>query len=281
MRNENEYFLQLTSIIKQNEQALNVFKQLNSSKLDFQPWPKRPSQILKESLSEDFFKSILENSLINNSDILLDYYLYFFPWAKATEITDDAKLQSLAISYTESFIRHIKSLNVSQISLGSFLQSKINPSQIDSTKLMPEGNLLLNYKKEGQRFSKLVNVDTLKQIPSIKSQEEVSEFGSVQSANISSTLEVKEESKTSTEMELQVEREVELTSQVNANPVDYSKEYYDLLDEQAQLNATRKRLESARSNKQSRQSGFNGTKVIAYAAGGTFGFATIFVNLIL
>ena len=281
MRNENEYFLQLTSIIKQNEQALNVFKQLNSSKLDFQPWPKRPSQILKESLSEDFFKSVLENSLINNSDILLDYYLYFFPWAKATEISDDAKLQSLAISYTESFIRHIKSLNVSQISLGSFLQSKINPSQIDSTKLMPEGNLLLNYKKEGQRFSKLVNVDTLKQVPSIKTSEEVSEFSSVQSANINSTLEVKEESKTSTEMELQVEREVELTTQVNANPVDYSKEYYDLLDEEAQLNATRKRIESARSNKQSRQSGFNGTKVIAYAAGGTFGFATIFVNLIL
>ena len=281
MRNENEYFLQLTSIIKQNEQALNVFKQLNSSKLDFQPWPKRPSQILKETLSEDFFKSVLENSLINNSDILLDYYLYFFPWAKATEITDDAKLQSLAISYTESFIRHIKSLNVSQISLGSFLQSKINPSQIDSTKLMPEGNLLLNYKKEGQRFSKLVNVDTLKQVPSMKAPEEVSEFSSVQSANISSNLEIKEESKTSTEIKLQVEREVELTSQVNANPVDYSKEYYDLLDEEAQLNATRKRLESARSNKQSRQSSFNGTKVIAYAAGGTFGFATIFVNLIL
>ena len=281
MRNENEYFLQLTSIIKQNEQALNVFKQLNSSKLDFQPWPKRPSQILKETLSEDFFKSVLENSLINNSDILLDYYLYFFPWAKATEITDDAKLQSLAISYTESFIRHIKSLNVSQISLGSFLQSKINPSQIDSTKLMPEGNLLLNYKKEGQRFSKLVNVDTLKQVPSMKAPEEVSEFSSVQSANINSTLEVKEESKTSTEIKLQVEREVELTSQVNVNPVDYSKEYYDLLDEEAQLNATRKRLESARSNKQSRQSSFNGTKVIAYAAGGTFGFATIFVNLIL
>jgi hypothetical protein len=281
MRNENEYFLQLTSIIKQNEQALNVFKQLNSSKLDFQPWPKRPSQILKETLSEDFFKSVLENSLINNSDILLDYYLYFFPWAKATEITDDAKLQSLAISYTESFIRHIKSLNVSQISLGSFLQSKINPSQIESTKLMPEGNLLLNYKKEGQRFSKLVNVDTLKQVPSIKAPDEVSEFRSVQSANISSNLEIKEESKTSTEIKLQVEREVELTSQVNANPVDYSKEYYDLLDEEAQLNATRKRLESARSNKQSRQSSFNGTKVIAYAAGGTFGFATIFVNLIL
>ena len=115
----------------------------------------------------------------------------------------------------------------------------------------------------------------------MKAPEEVSEFSSVQSANINSTLEVKEESKTSTEIKLQVEREVELTSQVNANPVDYSKEYYDLLDEEAQLNATRKRLESARSNKQSRQSSFNGTKVIAYAAGGTFGFATIFVNLIL
>lgn len=278
MKNENIYFLNLGNLIKQSDETIRVFSRLNSLKENFEKWPKRPSELIKENLGEEFFDTLLHSSLIQQSDVLLDYYLYFFPYQKVIQETDNKALQALAIQYTESFIQHVRSLQLNKVSLFNFLESRVNPSQIESAAELSDGNLRVNYKDSINRFSKILNSDVRASNITLNNDIKEAELGTIQETKISESLEFTDESKSTTKVAIETEVEIEAIYKQD----EYSNEYYDLIEEQAVIKRAQSvATKSGARNRQKKQPSFNGAKIVTYALGGTLGFATIFVNVIV